>query len=112
TPWKEDLGDAFLREFEVGKYLGGVYTFGFRGSLLGARENRPLLTSVLRRMKKSKAWFASASQLTEWWSKREKIRVDCRRVHQHRIRVAVTNRGRQEITGFTIDLHLPYRPKK
>jgi len=112
TPWKEDLGDAFLKEFELGRYLGGVYTFAFQGNLLGSAENRPILRSIVRRMKNPKVWMTSGIELTNWWSKREKIRLDTRLVHQHRIRVTITNRAREDMAGYSVDLHLPYRPKK
>jgi len=112
TPWKEDLGDGFLRDYELGMYLGGVYTFGIRQELLGARENSAILRSVLRRMKNDKVWFSSASDLASWWSRREKMRIESRLVHQHRIRLSVTNRGREPMDRFVVDLHLPYRPRK
>lgn len=113
TPWKNDLGDAFLREFELAQYLGGVYTFGFRGALLGAKDNRELLMATLRRMKQKKdAWFTSGRDLTAWWSRRNKIRVETIQVHQHRVRVSVTNRGNEDMNSFIVDVHLPQRPKK
>lgn len=112
TPWKEDIADPFVRDLELAGYLGGIYTMGIREDLLGAPENQHILRSLLKRLRRDDAWLTTADGLAQWWSRREKIRVEATRVHQHRIRVSVTNRGRDEMGKYVVDLHLPYRPKK
>ncbi len=111
TPWKADLGDEFLEELERCRYVGGAYVFSFSSRLLGAGENLPVVRSVLERVKGSGAWLASGSELTSWWSKREKVRVETRQITQHRIKVSVVNRGRTPVEDLSVYVHLPYKPK-
>ncbi|MEZ5351599.1 MAG: hypothetical protein R2762_03115 [Bryobacteraceae bacterium] len=112
TPWTEDLANGFLEEFALARYLSGAYTLSVRSLLLGAPGNVHLARRAVDEMKKTPVWFGSAAQLTQWWSAREKVRVETRLVNQHRLRVAVVNRGKQDIDGSSVYLYLPYRPSK
>jgi hypothetical protein len=112
TPWKEDVTAGFLEEFELARYLRGSYTLAIRGLLLGAPPNIHLARHAIERIKKEPVWFASAGQITAWWSAREKVRVETRLVNQHRMRVAVVNRGREEVSKASVYLYLPYAARK
>ncbi len=111
TPWKEDLTKGFLEEFELARYLGGAYALSIRSLLLGAPGNVHLAKAAVDEMKKAPVWFGSAAQMTDWWSARDKIRVETRPVNNHRFRVAVVNRGKQDVDGSSVYLYLPYRPR-
>jgi hypothetical protein len=112
TPWTEELSRGFLDEFGWGLYLGGNYTLSIRSSLLGAPENLPILRSMLRHLKQQPVWFATGTQLSNWWSRRDKVRVEAQRVNQHRVRVSVVNRGREAVEDLSVYLHLPHRPTR
>ncbi|MFN7921111.1 MAG: hypothetical protein U0Q16_13505 [Bryobacteraceae bacterium] len=110
TPWGEDLGDQFVKEYEVSRYLGGSYVLSISAPLLAKQENLHLTQSVLRRIKQNPVWLTTASDMTSWWSRRERVGAEAILVHQHRLRVSVVNRGRQALDDLTVHLHLPYRP--
>ncbi|HLG96408.1 MAG TPA: polysaccharide deacetylase family protein [Bryobacteraceae bacterium] len=112
TPWGDDMADVFLQDFQRISYLGGVYPLIFRSDLLGAPENLHILKTIVHRIKSEPTWTAKASDLVNWWSKREALRVDIRRLNTHRIRLAITNTGQQEITDASVYVYLPYRPRR
>lgn len=107
--WGKDLGNGFLREFETATKLGGLYTFSFHAGLLGAREHLPIVENVIETMRNGKTWVASGKQVSEWWMNRNQLRVGIRMVNRHRIRLAVTNRGENQIEGANVVVQLPYR---
>ncbi len=111
TPWQDDLGDGFLRDFQMAQYLGGVYTLSFRSDLLGAPDNLHILQSVIRKIKGDRVWVASGSDVTSWWSQRDKIRLESQVISETRIRLSVSNRSSKPMTDASVYLYLPHRPK-
>ncbi|MEZ5403508.1 MAG: hypothetical protein R2729_27765 [Bryobacteraceae bacterium] len=112
TPWKTDLAQGFLDEFQTARYLYGAYTLTFRSLLLAAPENIHIVRAAVDEMKRNPVWFASAGQLTDWWSRRNKVRVETRRVNQHRLRVAVVNQGKQDLDEASVYLYLPFNAQR
>lgn len=112
TPWREDLADGFLSDFELNRFLGGLYTLHFRSQLLGSPANIHLLRSAVDRLKGQPVWFATASQAVGWWATRDKLRVETHKVNQHRIRMSLVNRNRHEVDGVSVYLHLPVPANK
>jgi len=107
TPWREDLADAFLHDFEMNRFLGGLYTLHFGSQLLGTPQNIRIVRSAVERLKARQPWFASAQEVVQWWATREKLRVETHKVNQHRIRMSLVNRNRYEVDGVSVYLHLP-----
>lgn len=111
TPWGKDLGNGFLNDYSHAVQLGGLYTFLFRGELLGAPENLHIVESVVKEMRSGPVWIASGSELADWWMNRDNLRVVSRLINRHRIRLAVTNRGAAPMKNVSVTLNLPYRPQ-
>lgn len=109
-PWQKDLGQGFLNEFEHARKLGGLYTFLFHSTLLGAPENLHIVESVLESIRSRSAWMASGKQLANWWMDRDRLNVVSRMVNRQRVRLAVTNRGENPVDNAAVVVHLPYRP--
>jgi hypothetical protein len=106
-----DLADGFIRDFRLAEFVGGLYTLSFRSDLLGAAANTHILKAVVQRMKVDRAWITSGDRLTEWWSQREKVRVESRTISPTRIRIAVTNRSDRPMENASVYVYLPHRPK-
>ena len=111
-PWGDDLAQAFLDEFQRIEYVGGLYPLVFRSDLLGAPQNLHILRKVVERIKSEPVWIASGESLVRWWSQRDKLRVDVRRISTHRLRVAITNRGQFDINDAGVQVYLPYHPRR
>ena len=112
TPYGADLADAFVSDFRRSMYFGMLHTLMVRNDLLAAPENLPVLKSVVEQMKQQPVWIATGTDLTRWWERRARVRVESRTVNMRRIQVSVTNRGPEAIEKVTIFVHLPYRPKQ
>ncbi len=112
TPWGEGLAEQFHQEIRRTADVGGLYTLFMRSDVLGAPENLHVLQSVIGRMKKESVWIATAGEVADWWSARDRIHVESHLVNAHRIRVAVTNRGGDTLPGVSVRLFLPWRPQK
>ncbi|MCL4401862.1 MAG: polysaccharide deacetylase family protein [Acidobacteria bacterium] len=111
TPWGNDLAEGFLDEFQRVLYLGGLYPLVFRSDLLGSPQNLHILRKIVERLKTEPVWIASGESLVRWWSEREKLRVDVRKISSHRLRVAITNRGQYDLEDASAHLYLPYTPR-
>lgn len=112
SPWQEDMGDSFVRDADLNGYVGGAYVFNFSTRLLGSEANEHIVRSVISRLQHKPVWLTTGAWARSWWSAREKVRVEARQLHQHRIRVSVVNRGRFTMDNVNVYLHLPYRPDK
>ena len=111
TPWRTDLADGFLTDFHSSQELGGLYTLDFRTDLLGAPENKPILSSLLSKISAEPVWIATGRELAQWWLERENLRVQSEFVTSDRIRLAVTNRGTKPVEHACVYVYLPRKPK-
>ena len=112
TPWGDQLAFEFHREFRRNLDLGGLHTLFLRSDLVGSPENLNVLRSIVSRMKQERVWLATATSIARWWSSRDKIHVESHLVNAHRIRVAVTNRGGDTVSGVNVRMYLPWRTQK
>jgi len=112
TPWGDDLANGFLQDFQRMAYVGGLYPLVFRSDLLGAPDNLHVLKTILHGIKSQPAWIARGGDLVSWWESRQALRVDVRRLNSHRVRVAITNTGQQDVSDASVYVFLPYRPRK
>jgi len=112
SPPSLDLAEGFLADFRRVLYLGGVYTLYFRSYLLGAPPYRHVLAHLLSSMQSDSVWMTTASQLASWWSARQKVEVETRKITTRRLRLDIANKGEAGLEQATVYLYLPYRPRK
>jgi len=104
--------DRLWNDFQIVENAGGAYILSFRRDYIGNAENAPALGDLLARIRASRAWIATGSDLAEWWVRREHVRTGVQQINDHRIRLAVSNTGRYPVFGAAVDVYLPGVPSR
>jgi hypothetical protein len=101
---------GFDRDLELNLYLGGVFTANLRSDLFGRAESSEASGALLRKLKSGPLWTTTAQELANWWIRRDRVRVQSRLISERRIRLAMSNRGRDELRDASVYVQLPFRP--
>lgn len=103
---------GWLSGFRLVQEMGGLYALHVHDDLLGASAQRGNLARILTAIRTSPAWLAGGSEITRWWSARQKVEVSLRPLGPRRLYLEVANKGLQDVDDLGVAIHLPYRPQK
>lgn len=96
--YQEDL-DRILFE-------GGMYVFKIHTEFQCKDENVNVVKDIIQDLKKKRFWIATASEIYEWYQKRDYIEIRAERRGNNRVAIRVSNPGKEMISNLVIDLDL------
>jgi peptidoglycan/xylan/chitin deacetylase (PgdA/CDA1 family) len=96
--YQEDL-DRILFE-------GGLYLFKMHTEFQCKAENIQVIHNVIKELKKKKFWITTASEIQEWYQKKEYIETRTTKSGNTRVTVTVTNPGKETIDDLALDIDL------
>lgn len=101
--YKEDV-DRLL--FEGGLYLYKIHTeYQCQAQYVG------VVRDLIQYMKKKKIWIANASEIYNWWIKKNKIEMRVESRSKSRLAVTITNPGEDYIEEFLVEVDLQVKAK-
>lgn len=106
----EGIAEQLWGDFQDARRLGGLYVLNYRTDLLGSRLLRPAVLRLVDLLREQDIWLASASEVADWCRRRQQIGVDVAKLSQRRMRIVVSNEGRQDLENVFIHIALPYIP--
>ncbi len=96
--YQEDL-DRILFE-------GGLYLFKMHTDFQCKAENIGVVKNVIQELKKKNFWIATASEIQNWYDKKEYIETRTKKSGKTRVMVTVTNPGKEAIDDLSLDIDL------
>lgn len=96
--YQEDL-DRILFE-------GGMYVFKMHTEFQCREDYINIVKNIIQDLKKKKFWIATASEIYEWYQKRDYIELRAERRGNNRVAIRVTNPGKENISNLVIDVDL------
>lgn len=96
--YQEDL-DRVLFE-------GGMYVFKFHTEYQCQPDYVNVIRDVIKDLKKKKFWITTASEIQEWYEKRDYIEIRADRRGKTRVALKISNPGVDAINNLVVDLDL------
>ncbi len=96
--YQEDL-DRVLFE-------GGAYIFKMHTEYQGKRENVGVVKDVIKDLKKKRFWITTASEIQDWWAKKNYVETRVTKKGLTRVAVTITNFGKQTVDRMVIQVDL------
>lgn len=87
-------------------FEGGLYVFKFHTEFQCTDKNIVVVKDIIKDLKQKKFWIATASEIQQWYEKRDFIELRAERRGANRVAIKVSNPGKQQIENLVIDVDL------
>jgi peptidoglycan/xylan/chitin deacetylase (PgdA/CDA1 family) len=99
---------TYLEDVDRVLFEGGLYIFKMHTEFQGRAEYAGVLRNIIKYMKEQNIWITSATEIYNWWVKKNKIELRIEPRGESRIVATISNPGFEEMSDFfiTIDMQM------